>query len=447
MNILLTVHIFFPENSAGTEVLTLGVAKDLISRGHTVNVLTVSAFTDFDDRDDKVVEYDYEGVHVIAVKKTPANNDSGAVDVERFYYDRDVTEIFRSLMERIRPDIVHFFHFNNLGTGMIEVVNSLDIPAYFTPTDFWTICPQVQLRLPSGDVCRGPSEGAGNCVLHFAAITKGPVISKTVRVIPDFISDALVKIIDSRYFPSLTIKKQVADVHKRLGVNVNLINTLRGIFSPTKLMTDILTVNGIDKSLVIQSPFGIDISPYSSCKHKNITDVDEMVIGFIGSLESHKGCHVLIDAFQEIRSDRVKLRIYGDNTVESEYLSQLYKKAENNDSIEFCGTFPNKDIAEILSNIHVLVIPSQWYENTPLVMLSSMAAKCPIIASDYPGLSEVVVDGHNGNLFCSKDVGQLRDILEGLNINRHRINEMSANCMMPKSSSAYVDEMVSIYIK
>lgn len=40
MRVLLTVHQFFPDYSAGTEVLTLSVARELKSRGHEVRVFT-----------------------------------------------------------------------------------------------------------------------------------------------------------------------------------------------------------------------------------------------------------------------------------------------------------------------------------------------------------------------------------------------------------------------
>ena len=38
--ILLTVHQFFPQYAAGTEVLTYSVARELMKRGHIVHVLT-----------------------------------------------------------------------------------------------------------------------------------------------------------------------------------------------------------------------------------------------------------------------------------------------------------------------------------------------------------------------------------------------------------------------
>ena len=40
MNILLVVHQFFPEYSAGTEVLTLGVARELRALGHNVRIFS-----------------------------------------------------------------------------------------------------------------------------------------------------------------------------------------------------------------------------------------------------------------------------------------------------------------------------------------------------------------------------------------------------------------------
>jgi glycosyltransferase involved in cell wall biosynthesis len=56
-----------------------------------------------------------------------------------------------------------------------------------------------------------------------------------------------------------------------------------------------------------------------------------------------------------------------------------------NDNIKFCGTFPNKDIFTIFETIDVLIVPSVWFENTPLVIYSAQASNCPVIGSDLPG--------------------------------------------------------------
>ena len=56
-------------------------------------------------------------------------------------------------------------------------------------------------------------------------------------------------------------------------------------------------------------------------------------------------------------------------------------------------------MADELSRIDVLVVPSIWYENAPLVVYSALAAGVPVVATDLGGLSETIVHGRNGLLF------------------------------------------------
>ena len=155
LNILLTVHQFLPEYFSGTEILTFGVAKEFIRRGHRVSVLTgfpvktsLSDSTRFD-------EYKIEGIDVFRFHHAYVPMGGQTVVAEIEYNNRLAARYFASLLQRIKPDIVHFFHFSRLGAGLIDVAAAVPIPAYYTPTDFWSVCPTSQLLLNDGRMCGG----------------------------------------------------------------------------------------------------------------------------------------------------------------------------------------------------------------------------------------------------------------------------------------------------
>ena len=75
--------------------------------------------------------------------------------------------------------------------------------------------------------------------------------------------------------------------------------------------------------------------------------------------------------------------------------------------ITFRGPYGHEELAEAISSIDVLVVPSVWYENTPFVVLEAFATGRPVIASDLGGLSELVKDGVNGRTFRAGDPGAL----------------------------------------
>jgi len=446
MKILLTVHQLFPEYSSGTEVLTLGVAKELIRRGHEVFVFTgFPAQKDCPD-DVRFDEYVIEGIQVRRFHHSYVPMGGQDIVTEIEYNNHLVSRYFARIISEIEPDIIHFFHLSRLGAGLIDVVSELGIPAFFTPTDFWSVCPSSQLLLDIGGVCRGPSTHSGNCVKHVAALTRVSRVAKIARVIPDFIADKVVKLVSLDGFSTYPLCREVSAMKARRNFIVSRINALAGIISPTSLMTEILLENGVDKQRIEQLAYGIDMVGYGQ-KIRGEEKGKKITFGFIGTLAPHKGCHVLVDAFKEIPAGCARLKIYGRPDDFPDYYQDLKRRADQVEDIEFCGTFSNSEIATVFSGLDVLIVPSLWYENTPLVVYSALAAKCPVVASDFPGMSEVVHDGGNGLLFKAGNVSELSAHLCSLAEDITLLSRLSSHCKVPKSNVEYVDELVALYQK
>jgi len=360
------------------------------------------------------------------------------------YDNQLVAKYFDHLIDSIGPDIIHFFHFSRLGTGLIDVAVRRCVSAYYTPTDFWSVCPTSQLVLPDGRMCSGPSAHSGNCIRHISMLSGNPPWERVARCVPSSAASLIALLAKSNIKARFPLREEIAALSKRMPFNISRLNSLQGIVSPTRLMTDLLRENGVDENLIVQCSFGLDISEFQAAT-RQFDRTRPLNIGFVGTLSPHKGCHVLIQALRLLRESRCTLQIYGCLTDFPDYVDRLRELAGYDDRIEFRGTFPNGNIATVLSDIDVLVVPSLWYENTPLVVYSAMAAKCPVVASDFPGLSEIVHDEWNGLTFKPKSPAALAKCLDRLMIEPNLLSALSANCEMPKSISKYVEELLVLY--
>ena len=141
----------------------------------------------------------------------------------------------------------------------------------------------------------------------------------------------------------------------------------------------------------------------------------------------------------------IEVKVYGDPNIDPKYIKRLRKLAENDERISFCGTFPNESIGEVFSELDVLVVPSVWYENTPLVIYSAQEAGCPVIASNLGGMSEVIKHEKNGLLFEAGDVAGLASSIERVAIDRKLLKQLADNAINPKTISEYVSELLDIY--
>lgn len=450
MKILLTVHQFFPDYAAGTEVLTRSVARELLLRGHEVHVLTGFPTTQALSDEARFDEYDFEGIHVYRFHHGYMPMAGQTSMIALGYNNHLAARYFGQILQRYQPDLVHFFHLNRLGTGLIECAVQAAVPAFMTPTDFWAICPTGQLVLGNGSLCAGPSAYAGNCVKHFAESSQKGLAGKLSAALPTPLAGLLSRLTQADVLPPYPRSIEVKAIGSRLPTNVARLNQLTKIVAPSRFMADLLLHYGVAPQRVVQCAFGIDGAGPRSQPKRPLPMLSKqpgqpLRIGFIGTLAPHKGCHVLMEAFKALPPGHAVLKIYGNPLDFPDYAAGLSQRAHGQPNIAFCGVFPNAQMADILAELDVLVVPSLWYENTPLVLYSAQAAHCPVVASDFPGISEVITHGLNGLLFEAGNVAALTQQLRRLIDEEGLLNALSAQVKTPKSTVTYVDELLAIW--
>jgi glycosyltransferase involved in cell wall biosynthesis len=447
MKFLLTTHQFFPDFSAGTEVLTRSVARELRSRGHEVRILTGCPSAHPPDGDARFDEYANEGIHVYRFHHsyTPADANESSVALG---YDNDIAaDYFSRIVQAYQPDLVHFFHLNRLGTGLIDRAVGAGIPAFMSPTDFWAICPSATLMLANGQICAGPSAYAGNCVKHFASAstaTRNSLASKVVQMLPVPVLDGLVNFTVSHRFPRYPQSQEVRAMAGRLAKNVARLNQLQKIVVPTDVMRSVLEQYGISPQRIAKMAYGTDATA-PVMRNYATRSAEKMHIGFIGTLVAHKGAHVLLDAIKLLPQDVANVAIYGNFNDYPEYANRLANSTQGMGHVEFRGVFPNAEIAQVLAGLDVLVVPSLWHENTPLVIHSALAAGCPVVASNALGISEVVIHRHNGLLFELGNVQSLAAQLSALIDEPGLLQALSDQCKPLQSTAGYVDAMMEYW--
>lgn len=445
MKILLVVHQFFPEFTAGTEVLTLGVARELRKRGDDVRVFTAHPGRDDLSEDDRCDRYLHEGFEVYRFHHAyvPMAGQTSMIEVGSD--NHLAARYFATVLADFEPQRVHYFHLNRLGTGLIVEGEKAGVRQSMTPTDFWTICPTAQLRYPDGRLCDGPSRHAGNCVKHFAQNpARAEVIRAMARLVPTPAADALVRLTLAAAPSGVPAIDDIQALGRRLGKTVGRLNRLESIVVPNVFMRDKLVEHGVEPHRIVNAPFGVQLPERPMPARVPGGAAGPLRLGFIGTLAPHKGAHVLVEAFRELPPGTASLRIYGKTSEFPDYVDALRERAAGIAGIEFAGTFASDAISDVMADLDVLIVPSLWYENTPLVIYSAHAARTVVVASDFPGLSEAVRDGVDGLLFPPGDASALARQLVRLTSPECR-SHLRAAITPPKSIAAYVSDLLQIW--
>lgn len=124
---------------------------------------------------------------------------------------------------------------------------------------------------------------------------------------------------------------------------------------------------------------------------------------FLSRLVPEKGAHYLIEAYNQIHTNK-KLVIAGGTSFTDDYIRKLKKSAKNNKNIIFTGNVNGKLKGELYSNCYLYVLPSD-IEGMPLTLLEAMSYKRGCLVSDIAENKSVIKE--NGFIFKKSDVSTL----------------------------------------
>jgi len=119
---------------------------------------------------------------------------------------------------------------------------------------------------------------------------------------------------------------------------------------------------------------------------------------FVGRLSVEKGVRTLLSAWRSVSG--LPLKILGDGPLRGEIEAQVRAQGIN---AEFLGGVNRDKVLSIVSGACLQVVPSEWYEGFPMVILEAYACGTPVVASRIGSLAEIVLDGETGLHFKAGD--------------------------------------------
>lgn len=441
MKILQIVHSFPPYDVGGAEIYAYNLCQELAKR-HDVSVF--HRINDLNMQEYALNHNMLDNLEIFAINNNFRLYDS----FEMTYKNNAIAQKFNLVLDRVKPDIVHIQHLLFLGGKIIEEIEKRRIPIIFTLHDYWLVCPQGQLFKNNNDVCNGINFGCIDCISNQLNIKENifALYYFFKKIIPESALQAIKKIY-LNYSNSHLLNKEKA---------INLIKErndyMKGIFSkidlfiaPSGFLRKKIIEFGVPENKITLSSYGFNLNMFKNMKK---TASNKLRFGFIGTIKNVKGVHILIQAFNKIKNNNIELKIYGHAAPYKipiwNYLKYI-KKIARNKNIKFMGRFDNEKVAKIFEEIDVLVAPSIWYENAPLVIQEAFAAKTPVIASNIGGIPELIKDGINGFLFNYNDIEDLYRKMNLIIENPDLIEDLKQNMRPPRNIEEDTEYMESVY--
>lgn len=416
MRIALVVHKFPPSSLGGTEVYSQNLAHELAARGHQVAVFyraeqpgPRAPGQEWEERDGYRALRVWRGFDLATASPIAKYKDT--------FYNTDLHSQFRAFLEGFRPDLVHFQHVMWLDYRMIDSVKVRKLPSLLTFHDYWFICANSQLVWPDQRTCDGKLAGlnCARCAVAQAHLPASALLRPLVA--PAFwIRDSLVR------GAAFAADHWVA---------------------PSRFLIARYVQQGFPAERFTFLENGVDVrSIQRNARQSDATG--PLRFTYLGSLAHQKGVHVLVDAFRGIPSSIATLSIYGDPSIFPNYARSLAGAADPANT-KLLGVLQRQDVGRVLAQTDVLVVPSLWYENSPLVIQEAFAAGVPVVASNIGALAEKVRPGVDGLLCPPGDVEAWRETVQRLAEHPNEIARLRSGIQSPLTFQEHVTRLEELY--
>lgn len=146
---------------------------------------------------------------------------------------------------------------------------------------------------------------------------------------------------------------------------------------------------------------------YNESIFNNINKSPRNNFVFVGAVTHDKGCNILLEAFDKFKKETnsdYKLYIIGDSIERRLFEKQASILSSCNDII-FLGQKSQEEVASILNENRILIVPSITPEAFGIVTLEGLACGCIVIGSNKDGIEEAL--GGCGITFEKGDINDL----------------------------------------
>ena len=440
MKILLICNGYPPHRWAGTETYTAGIAEELSTRGHQVQVLCAGEWESGAQYWNGISNKSHRGVQVRRLNL----NWRRAPDPASYLYDNPIiAEHVTEYLRELQPDVVHVTSCETLSASVLQSVNESSIPLVLSLTDFWFLCPRTNLLRSDGVNCSGITT-AWEC-LRCQLLGKR-AYEWTRRVCSENSTSRL--LLDLSRRPFFTRKRGLrgfaCDMEERKAFLTRMMRLPGVRLTASEFVRTVFVNSGISDSIKVQ-PYGHDLSWLENYQGKTPSRLTR--IGFIGQVVKEKGVHLLLEAAQQLQpslGDQFSLVVYGNTDKIPEYGERLRAMSAQIRNIEFAGTYQHSQSAAVFAGIDILVVPSLWYD-FPLIIHEAFATRTPVITTRLGGMAETVTHDLSGLLFQRENVNDLAQQISRVVSEPGLLQRLQAGIPDVKTIQAEVNELEEAY--
>jgi glycosyltransferase involved in cell wall biosynthesis len=294
----------------------------------------------------------------------------------------DVWRQLRAILQREQVRLVSFHHFLNFGVNCFRALTAeTKIPFTLTLHEFLAICN------------------------HFGQMVTRPARRLCQQATP---------MTCAQCFPEFT--------HQQFAMRATLIrNALlpaAAFVSPSHFLAKRMVEWGLPQERFVVIENGLRTVPRRAPGRRAAPPDSPWVFGYFGQITPFKGGDTLLDAVDILARQpgverRIAIRVHGNLIGQTpEFGARFGAAFAKHPFISYAGPYDNAEVNALMAACDYVIMPSTWWENSPVVIQEAFAAGRPVICTGIGGMAEKVPDRRAGLHFRLGDGADLARVFE-----------------------------------
>ncbi len=321
------------------------------------------------------------------------------------------------LLDHIRPDVIHLQHYSHFGIDVIPLLQTLS---------------------PKSRIVVTLHEYLALCMHNGQMVTTGK-LKLCHKATP---------LACSLCFPQHTPQ----DMFLRHHYIRTILESCDALVSPSQFLIDRYRACGIEHPNFVMIENGLPASFDEGKREVYFQSYSAELnrFGYFGQLNRYKGVLVLLQAVALLQEQGVTNFIVNINGANLEHQPQdfqdefnsLYEKVK--DRVILRGSYRQQDIEALMLDNDWMVIPSIWWENSPVVIQEALFYGRPILGSNIGGTAEKI-EGRGGITFSVSNPSGLASLIKNTAGNTDLHNKLKADIDAPFASAICKARHQSLY--
>lgn len=328
--------------------------------------------------------------------------------------DPRLPDELEALLLELRPDVVHLHHYVNFGVETLLAIRRTLPRAKIVVTlhEYLAICNHFGQMVKRGDFALCDRAGLADCHRCFPLVDPSDF----------FIRERYIKLFFGYVDSFLAPSRFLADRYAAWGIDAARLTVIENMVAPAAPVADVATKG----------------------RHAPLR------IGFFGQISKLKGIQVLLDCAKilaEQPKTRISFELYGDHKnqpkiFQDEFLAQLATLGVN---VNYRGAYRQEQVDQLMRGVDAVLVPSIWWENSPVVIQEALRNGRPVICSDIGGMAEKVRDGLDGFHFAAGSALELSYLLTQLHDDRTLLTRVRGTIRAPAPMADTLARHLALY--